>query len=77
MEKINDAEVLESTPTLTFEPFEETELETEEKQEELLPQIKEMTEIQLTEEEKRMVQDFSEKIDLKNSSLISAIALGI
>lgn len=71
MDRITDAEILESTPSLTFEPFGE-----ERVKEEIIPQIKEMEEIQLTEEEKKMVQDFSEKIDLKNSALILQYGAG-
>lgn len=77
MEKITNAEVLESTPTLTFEPFQEQEAPAvQEKKEEIVPQVKEMAEIQLTEEEKKMVQEFSEKIDLKNSALILQYGAG-
>ena len=42
----------------------------------IVPQVKEMAEIQLTEEEKKMVQEFSEKIDLKNSALILQYGAG-
>lgn len=72
MEKIQDMEILESTPTLTFEPFETKAPEPvfEEKKEEIAQVEKEMQQLQLTEEEKKMVQDFSEKIDLKNSALV-------
>lgn len=77
MEKITNAEVLESTPTLTFESFQEQEASmVQEKKEEIVPQVKEMAEIQLTEEEKKMVQEFSEKIDLKNSALILQYGAG-
>lgn len=77
MEKITNTEVLESTPTLTFEPFQEQETPVvQEKKEEIVPQVKEMAEIQLTEEEKKMVQEFSEKIDLKNSALILQYGAG-
>ena len=77
MEKITNTEVLESTPTLTFEPFQEQEAPVvQEKKEEIVPQVKEMAEIQLTEEEKKMVQEFSEKIDLKNSALILQYGAG-
>ncbi|MBR5578261.1 MAG: toxic anion resistance protein [Lachnospiraceae bacterium] len=72
MEKISDADILESTPTLTFEPFEEE----KPVKEEIVPQVKEMAEIQLSAEEKKMVQEFSEKIDLKNSSLILQYGAG-
>ena len=77
MEKITNAEVAGSAPTLTFEPFEEELPQlVQEKKEEILPQMKEMAEIQLTEEEKKMVEEFSEKIDLKNSALILQYGAG-
>lgn len=77
MEKITNAEVAGSAPTLTFEPFEDTLPQlVQEKKEEILPQMKEMAEIQLTEEEKKMVEEFSEKIDLKNSALILQYGAG-
>ncbi len=71
MERIQDAEIIE--PVLTFEPFAE-----EEKQEVVVPEEKaeispverEMQEMQLTEAEKKMVADFSSKIDLKNTNLV-------
>ena len=77
MEKITNAEVAGSAPTLTFEPFEDALPQlVQEKKEEILPQMKEMAEIQLTEEEKKMVEEFSEKIDLKNSALILQYGAG-
>ncbi len=77
MEKITNAEVAGSAPTLTFEPFEDASPQlVQEKKEEILPQMKEMAEIQLTEEEKKMVEEFSEKIDLKNSALILQYGAG-
>lgn len=77
MEKITNAEVAGSAPTLTFEPFEDALPQlVQEKKEEILPQMKEMAEVQLTEEEKKMVEEFSEKIDLKNSALILQYGAG-
>lgn len=70
MEKILDAEIVE--PVLTFEPFEEeakTEIAVEEKAE-ISAVKKEMENLQLTEAEKKMVADFSSKIDLKNTNLV-------
>ena len=72
MEKIQDTEIWESKPTLTFEPFETepAQVVVPEKKEELLSYEQEMNQLQLTTEEKKMVQEFSEKIDLKNSALV-------
>lgn len=70
MEKILDAEVIE--PVLTFEPFaeeEKKEIALEEKKE-ISAVKKEMENMQLTEAEKKMVADFSSKIDLKNTNLV-------
>lgn len=65
------------TPTLTFDPFEEDTNETAvldpivEK-----PQVKQFDESTLTEEEKKMVGDFAEKIDLTKSNLILQYGAG-
>jgi len=70
MEKILDAEIME--PVLTFEPFAEEvkkEAAVEEKAE-ISAVKKEMENLQLTEAEKKMVADFSSKIDLKNTNLV-------
>ena len=70
MEKILDAEIME--PVLTFEPFAEeptAEAVGEEKTE--ISNVKrEMEALQLTDAEKKMVADFSSKIDLKNTNLV-------
>ncbi|MGN0288430.1 MAG: toxic anion resistance protein [Lachnospiraceae bacterium] len=77
MDKFTDAEILESAPTLTFEPFaEEKALPDPEKPEELAEIKKELEEPALTDEEKKMVQEFSEKIDLKNSNQILQYGAG-
>ena len=72
MEKILDAEIME--PVLTFEPFAEDEKKEEvavkEEKTEISPVEREMQELQLTEAEKKMVADFSSKIDLKNTTLV-------
>lgn len=76
MERIEDAVNLE--PVLTFEPFEQemkAELAAEEK-EEISEVKKEMEELNLTEAEKKMVQDFSNKIDLKNTNLVLQYGAG-
>ena len=70
MDKILDAEIVE--PVLTFEPFpEETKEEViVEEKAEISAVKKEMENLQLTEAEKKMVADFSSKIDLKNTNLV-------
>ena len=70
MDKILDAEIVE--PVLTFEPFpEETkEVIVVEEKAEISAVKKEMENLQLTEAEKKMVADFSSKIDLKNTNLV-------
>ena len=76
MERINDAEIME--PVLTFEPFaEETkeEIVVEEKAE-LSAVEKEMETLQLTDAEKKMVADFSSKIDLRNTNLVLQYGAG-
>lgn len=79
MKKIEDTEVME--PVLTFEPFGEE--KTEEKAElvvtdeaEISEVEKEMQELQLTEAERKMVQEFSEKIDVTNSALVLQYGAG-
>ncbi len=75
MEKILDAEIVE--PVLTFEPFaeEKQEIVVEEK-EEISAIEKEMENLQLTDAEKKMVADFSSKIDLKNTNLVLQYGAG-
>lgn len=77
MEKIQDAEILNSAPTLTFEPFEEEKEEVAVVEEnKLSPVEKEMAELQLSDAEKKMVKDFSDKIDLKNTNLVLQYGAG-
>ena len=76
MERINDAEIME--PVLTFEPFAEEikeEILVEEKAE-LSAVEKEMETLQLTDAEKKMVADFSSKIDLRNTNLVLQYGAG-
>ena len=76
MERIQDAEIME--PVLTFEPFEE-EPEKEpavEEKAEISAVKKEMENLRLTEAEKKMVADFSNKIDLKNTNLVLQYGAG-
>ena len=72
MERIQDVEIME--PVLTFEPFAEEEKKEEvvvkEEKTEISLVEKEMQELQLTDAEKKMVADFSSKIDLKNTNLV-------
>lgn len=76
MERIQDAEVME--PVLTFEPFEEEkeEVVVVEEKAEISEVKKEMENLQLTEAEKKMVADFSSKIDLKNTNLVLQYGAG-
>ena len=76
MEKIQDAEILNSAPSLTFEPFGEEKEELVVAENKLSPVEKEMAELQLTEAEKKMIQDFSDKIDLKNTTLVLQYGAG-
>ena len=76
MEKFNDAEIME--PVLTFEPFAEEVKDDNmvEQKAELFEVEKEMENLQLTEAEKKMVADFSSKIDLKNTNLVLQYGAG-
>ena len=76
MERIQDAEIME--PVLTFEPFEEEPKETPvvEEKAEISAVKKEMENLKLTEAEKKMVKDFSSKIDLKNTNLVLQYGAG-
>ena len=76
MERIQDAEIME--PVLTFEPFEEekvTQPVMEEKAE-ISAVKKEMENLRLTDAEKKMIADFSSKIDLKNTNLVLQYGAG-
>lgn len=68
----NDLNNLETTPTLTLNPFEESEKEA--------PVVKEeeplMDESVLSEEEKKMAEQFAKQIDLTNSSMILQYGAG-
>ena len=71
MGNMQDFDLQMSAPSLTFEPvLEENGSAVVEEKKELSAVEKEMEVIQLSEEEKKMVQEFSEKIDLKNSTLV-------
>ena len=76
MERIDDAEIME--PVLTFEPFAEEVKDDKmtEQKGELSEVKKEMENLQLTEAEKKMVADFSSKIDLKNTNLVLQYGAG-
>ena len=62
-------EDLKTTPTLTFEPFEneKAEIVPEKKEEQPAPAFDESS---LSEQERKMVNDFSSKIDLADTNLI-------
>lgn len=69
-------EFMQNTPELTFNPFEEEEKVAEVK-EEAKPVIPpEMDDSMLSEAEKKMVNDFSSKIDLNNSQMILQYGAG-
>ncbi len=79
MERIEEAEILE--PELTFEPFvgetKEEKIPEEKKEETQISEVKrEMENLKLTDAEKQMVQDFSSKIDLKNTNLVIQYGAG-
>ena len=76
MERINDAEIME--PVLTFEPFAEEAKEkiVVEEKAEISTVEKEMETLQLTDAEKKMVADFSSKIDLRNTNLVLQYGAG-
>lgn len=71
-------ELKEQIPTLTFEPFGEEQKIAEEKQ--MLPQTEQeapvFDESMLTEQERGMVDDFADKIQLNNSSQILQYGAG-
>lgn len=76
MERIQDVEIME--PVLTFEPFEEEKVTPPvvEEKAEISAVKKEMENLRLTEAEKKMVADFSSKIDLKNTNLVLQYGAG-
>ena len=77
MDNIQDMEIMNSAPTLTFEPFgEEKEEVVVVDETRLSPVEEEMAQLQLTDAEKKMIQDFSDKIDLKNTALILQYGAG-
>ncbi len=64
-------------PTLTFDPFgEDTAGQDVIKQEAPKPEVVEFDETSLSPEEKKMVNDFAEKIDLSQSNLILQYGVG-
>lgn len=56
-------------PTLTLDPFNEAEVKEEVKEEEVT-QESDLDEAKLSPEEKQLVNDFSEKIDITNSQMV-------
>lgn len=67
-------EMLKETPTLTFEPFPEEKKEAAFVEEKKTEQVAE--EIPLSEEEKKMVEQFSKQIDLANSNQVLQYGAG-
>ena len=67
-------EMLKETPTLTFEPFPEEKKEAVFVEEKKTEQVAE--EIPLSEEEKKMVEQFSKQIDLANSNQVLQYGAG-
>lgn len=67
-------EMLKETPTLTFEPFPEEKKEAVFVEEKKQEQVEE--EIPLSEEEKKMVEQFSKQIDLTNSNQVLQYGAG-
>ncbi|MGL4913419.1 MAG: toxic anion resistance protein [Romboutsia sp.] len=63
-----------TTPELTFEPFKEESLDVKLKEENVEEKI--IDEIQLTEEEKKMVDQFVDKIEISNSNSILQYGVG-
>ena len=68
-------EVIDVTPSLTFEPFQEEEVSLTKVSEEN-KETKVFDDINLTEEEKKMVDQFVEKIDINNSNSILQFGVG-
>ncbi len=70
---------LESTPTLTFEPFKEEEGQTAAAAAEAKPVAEaaaDVQEVELTPEEQKMVDAFAEQIDVTNSALVMQYGAG-
>lgn len=75
MERIEDAEIRE--PELTLEPFsKETKEEVSVEETGISEVQKEMESLRLTDAEKKMVQDFVSKIDLKNTGMVLQYGAG-
>lgn len=71
-----ELDVIDATPTLTFEPFQEEAPIVETKKEEIVEEKPVFDESTLTEEERKMVADFASKIELSNSNLILQYGVG-
>lgn len=67
-------EMLKETPTLTFDPFPEEKKETIIMEEKKEPPI--IEEIPLTQEEKKMVEQFAQQIDIANSNQVLQYGAG-
>lgn len=66
----------QETPTLTFDPFDEEKMVVAAQHQELAPEREVFDESRLSAEERKMVDDFANKIDLTNSSLIMQFGVG-
>ena len=64
------------TPTLTFDPFPETKQELESVKEEKIQETPILEESNLSPEERAMVENFSNQIDLTNSGMILQYGVG-
>lgn len=67
-------EMMQDAPVLTFEPFAEE--ETGQERQEIVREEKEPEAVRLSPEEERMVQEFSQKIDLRSSNMILQYGAG-
>ncbi|WP_297634968.1 toxic anion resistance protein [uncultured Clostridium sp.] len=68
------SEEFNKVPSLTFDSFEENEVETKTNDNKVNENI--VDEVQLTDEEKKIVDDFVEKIDINNSNSILQYGVG-
>lgn len=73
---LDEKEMTNTAPTLTFEPFEQSEPVLEGKKEIKAQPPVALDESSLTMEERRMVDDFASKIELTNSNMILQYGVG-
>ena len=67
-------ESIDIKPELTFQPFQDEVLNVKVKEEKIEKEI--IDEVQLTEEEKKMVDQFVDKIEINNSNSILQYGVG-